>query len=302
MRWYLVICLVLLLSSFLVVAEENITEELNVTEEPIIEEEVVEEEIIEESVEEQPVEDLEVEVREPKDRDFEASGEEEKLFNGVSYLFIIGGSLLGGLLGFGIFYFFAVYRKKNPEKMEEKKTKNMERLSKLKQIMGNSNKESKTESNMEVKVREKLIKGEIQEEGKRTSLKDIKEELEEIKEEIKQDAPGNLKEDVRKVLRITDDLLGKMEGSKLDAFVNSQDFDLYKKIMKKVYDPVKEDTELVNKLEKVMALFERKVVDKDEARKMLGLAEKKKEELPKKIVKMDKKQVLSELKEKRDGD
>ncbi len=121
-----------------------------------------------------------------------------------------------------------------------------------------------------------------------------------LKEEIKDDLPKILTEDVKRVLRVTDDLLGKMPEDMVDEFVHSPDFETYKKVMKRIQQPLKKDKGGAQKMEKVLTLLERKVIDMDEARSMLGLAVRKPR--AQSVEKKTKKDVLQELKEQRDED
>ena len=128
-------------------------------------------------------------------------------------------------------------------------------------------------------------------------LKDKEEELLKLKADIMQEYPRILEEDVKKVLRITDDLLGEMPEEKLNSFVHSPDFETYKMVMKKIYEPLQENKSALEKLAKVLDLFQKGVIDGDEARKMLDLPVRHLRVL--KVEKKDKGQVLEELKKVR---
>jgi len=130
------------------------------------------------------------------------------------------------------------------------------------------------------------------------TLQDKQEELLKIKEDIKQEYPKLLDEDVKRVLRVTDDLLGQMPENVVDTFVHSPDFELYKKVMKKVHEPLKPHTEGLEKLEKVLDLLEKGAITGDDARNMLNLPVRHLQ--AQKIEKKNKEQVLQELKKVRD--
>ncbi len=123
------------------------------------------------------------------------------------------------------------------------------------------------------------------------------EQLMSLKEDILHEYPKVLDEEVRRVLKVTDDLLGEIPEDKVTTFVNSPDFEVYKKVMKKVHEPLHENTEDIEKMKKVLDLFERGVVDGDEARKLLGLPVRHVHIV--KTEKKDKEQVLAELKKVR---
>ncbi len=127
---------------------------------------------------------------------------------------------------------------------------------------------------------------------------DKEEELLKLKEEIKSEYPKILEEEVKKVLRVTDDLLGQMSEEKVNAFVLSPEFETYKKVMKKVHEPLKEDKKVLEILDKVLDLFEKGLIEADEARKMLGLPIWNIS--PVKVEKKDKGEVLRQLKKVRD--
>lgn len=122
-------------------------------------------------------------------------------------------------------------------------------------------------------------------------------ELLSLKQDILHEFPKVLDEDVRRVLKITDDLLGEIPEQKIETFVHSPDFEVYKKVMKKVSEPLHENTEGVEKMQKVLDLFEKGVIDIDEARKMLGLSIRHIHIV--KTQKKDKDEVLQELKKVR---
>ncbi|MBT3985284.1 hypothetical protein HOD38_01025 [archaeon] len=122
-------------------------------------------------------------------------------------------------------------------------------------------------------------------------LKKREEKFLELKKEIKEEMPKVLTVDVKKVLRLTDDLLGKMPEDIVEEFVKSPDFKVYKKVMKKVHEPLKEHNHDVERLDKVLSLMEKGVLSKSEARKMLGFSEFR----PKKIEKLDKKKLLKKV-------
>lgn len=131
------------------------------------------------------------------------------------------------------------------------------------------------------------------------SLEEQKKELLKLKDDIKQEYPKLLDEDVKRVLRITDDLLGKMPEEMVNSFVHSPDFEVYKKVLKKVHEPLKTAPQGdLEKLEKVVSLLEKGAITGDEARAMLGLPVRHLH--AQKIEKKDKGQVLQELKKVRD--
>ncbi|MFH1971905.1 MAG: hypothetical protein ABIJ18_00330 [archaeon] len=126
-------------------------------------------------------------------------------------------------------------------------------------------------------------------------LKEREEQFMEIKKEIKEEVPKILTEEVKRVLRVTDDLLGKMPENMLEEFVHSADFGTYKKVMKKVHEPVKENDKAIDKMDKVLTLLEKDVISKDEARRMLGFSKFSSH----KVEKTDKKNMLKKIKESR---
>ena len=126
------------------------------------------------------------------------------------------------------------------------------------------------------------------------ALRDKEEKMVQLKDDIKQEMPKILTDDVKRVLRVTDDLLGQMPEDVVEKFVHSPDFELYKKVMKKVHEPLQNNEDELQKLDKVLTLLHTQVIDADEARKMLGLSIRHLE--AKKVEKMDKKGVLSALK------
>lgn len=100
-------------------------------------------------------------------------------------------------------------------------------------------------------------------------IKDIKE----LKEELKEEMPKILNDDVKRVLKLTDEMLGKMPENNINDFVNSPDFETYKKVMKKVYEPMQKDNNLLERIDKVITLLQKGIINKEEARKLLGLSE-----------------------------
>ena len=52
-------------------------------------------------------------------------------------------------------------------------------------------------------------------------------------------------EKIRRVLKSTDDLLGKLPEDEIEAFVTSSDFDVYKEVVKPILDSEKEQTQRV---------------------------------------------------------
>ena len=52
-------------------------------------------------------------------------------------------------------------------------------------------------------------------------------------------------EKIRRVLKSTDDLLGKLPDDEIEAFVTSSDFDVYKEVVKPILDSEKEQTQRV---------------------------------------------------------
>ena len=52
-------------------------------------------------------------------------------------------------------------------------------------------------------------------------------------------------EKIRRVLKSTDDLLGKLPEDEIEAFVTSSDFDAYKEVVKPILDSEKEQTQRV---------------------------------------------------------
>ena len=130
-----------------------------------------------------------------------------------------------------------------------------------------------------------------------TDQKDLQEktsQLMSLKDDIVHEYPKVLDEDVRKVLKVTDDLLGELPDDKVDTFVHSADFETYKKVMKKVHEPLYQNKGEVEKVQKILELFDKGVIDADEARKMLGLPVRHVHIV--KTEKKDKAQVLDELK------
>ena len=120
-----------------------------------------------------------------------------------------------------------------------------------------------------------------------------------LRVEIKEEIPRVLTEDVKKVLLLTDTLLGKMSEDLVDEFVHSKEFEIYKKVMKKVHRPLRRNKEGVEKLDKILTLYERKVITLDEARQMLGLPLRRKSQ--RQISKKGKIGVLETLKKQRYG-
>lgn len=118
-----------------------------------------------------------------------------------------------------------------------------------------------------------------------------KTKINEIKEEATIKAKPVVKDEVKKVLRITDDLLGKLPPEEAKKFVNSPDFKLYQRVMNDIYDPTAKDHE---KIKKTAELLKKKVIDEDEAREHLGL--KPKIIKPQKIKKASKEEILTKLK------
>jgi len=119
----------------------------------------------------------------------------------------------------------------------------------------------------------------------------------ELMEEMRCSVPKVLDKDVKKVLRALDEVLGKVPEELLDDFVFSENYELYKKVMKKAHEPIKTDKDMVNKVEKVLVLLERRVITANEARKMLGLPVRRIK--PKEIPSQTKGEVLGKLKELR---
>ena len=118
-----------------------------------------------------------------------------------------------------------------------------------------------------------------------------------LKDDIAHEYPKVLDEEIRNVLKVTDDLLGELPEEKVDTFVHSPTFEVYKKVMKKVHEPLRVNAEQTQNVQRVLELFEKGVVDADEARKMLGLPVRHLHIV--KTEKKDKAQVLDELKKVR---
>jgi hypothetical protein len=129
------------------------------------------------------------------------------------------------------------------------------------------------------------------------SSKDIEIEMEKIKIEIMEEYPKVLKEDVKKVLKTTDHLLGEMSDEQVYEFVHSEEFAKYKSILKKAYEPLKENKNEVEKLDKVLSLFKKGLIDSNEVRKMLGLPIRNVQ--PREVKKESKDVVLDKLKKQK---
>lgn len=125
------------------------------------------------------------------------------------------------------------------------------------------------------------------------NLKKKEEKFLELKNEFKEEVPKILTDDVKKVLKTTDELLGELPEEKVKDFVKSSNFKQYKKVMKKVHDPLKKDRKAIKKLDKIITLFEKGAITKEEARQMLGLEKFD----PKKLDKLDKKEILAKIKD-----
>jgi hypothetical protein len=102
----------------------------------------------------------------------------------------------------------------------------------------------------------------------------LHEDMYKLHDDFRQNVDPVLNEEVKRVLRITDKLLGKLSESEIEDFVSSSEFDNYKKVMRKVYRPLRPDLDALNKFEKVLVLLERKIITIEEARKMLHLPAK----------------------------
>jgi hypothetical protein len=124
-------------------------------------------------------------------------------------------------------------------------------------------------------------------------LKRKEEDFLDLKNEFKEEVPKILTEDVKRVLKNTDELLTDLPEEKVEQFVKSQNFKQYKKVMKKVHEPLKDDKKAIKKLDKVITLFEKGAVTKEEARQLLGLEKFD----PKKVEKLDKKKILDKIKD-----
>lgn len=235
-------------------------------------------------------EEVQVEVEAPVNRTYDTLND-EKIFFDSGYYFIISGVVL---LLLCLFFYFRLHRKK--KKLVKKSLKNRFSLfsffqrDKEQKILGIIEKYSLQEKEDKKKLQDAIDEA--------YTLEDKKEELLKIKEDIKTEYPKLLDEDVKRVLRVTDDLLGQMPETVVDSFVHSPDFDLYKKVMKKVHEPLKPHTEELEKLENVVGLLEKGAITGDEARNMLGLPVR--DIRVQKIEKKDKEQVLQELKKVRD--
>lgn len=118
----------------------------------------------------------------------------------------------------------------------------------------------------------------------------LHEDVYKLHDDFKQNVDPVLNEEVKRVLRITDKLLGKLSESEIEDFVSSSEFDNYKKVMRKAYQPLRPDLDALNKFEKVLVLLERKIITMEEARKMLHLPVKNISQ--KKIQPLSEKEVL----------
>jgi hypothetical protein len=130
------------------------------------------------------------------------------------------------------------------------------------------------------------------------SSESIHDEISRLREDLDEQKPMVLKKEVKNVLLMTDGLLGELSPARVKGFVESKDFNVYKRVMKKVYEPVAADDDKKKMIERVVMLLERKVIDVKEARKLLNLHERSIE--PKKIIRKRKGLVLNELRGQRD--
>ncbi len=233
-------------------------------------------------------EDVEIQVESPVTRTYE--GSEEGFSFSWEYILISLGVVI---FVFCLFLFLRLRRKKKQVKKSTKKGFSFFsffKRDKEERILGIIEKYSRQEVQDKKRLQDAIDEA--------YTLQDKQEELLKIKEDIKQEYPKLLDEDVKRVLKVTDDLLGQMPETVVDSFVHSPDFDLYKKVMKKVHEPLKPHTEELEKLEKVLDLLEKGAITGDEARNMLGLPVRYLQ--AQKIEKKDKEQVLQELKKVRD--
>jgi hypothetical protein len=89
-----------------------------------------------------------------------------------------------------------------------------------------------------------------------------------------------LPNDVKKVLLKVDDMLESLPEDKIEEFANSDDFDLYEKVMKDFagvnHEAEKNNSnDSVKHMAQVVKLVANNVITENEARKMLGLPEQK---------------------------
>jgi hypothetical protein len=263
MRWFIV--LVLILSVTTVLAEENTTEVgVEESEEGIVEEEVIEDEAV---VEEVVVGDI----VEEETIDNETSEEGDGLWFFIKIgEFFENNTVTLVLLLVILVLCLGAYQKRDLILLQVIKLK------------------AKHSSKKAVVGEEKIKK----------SSEEKKQELETLKEELVECYPKVLKEDVKKVLKTTDQLLGEMPDEQIYEFVHSEEFGEYKKVMKKVYDPVAENKNAVEKLDKVLNLYQKDVIDISEARKMLGLPIRTVN--PRSVGKKTKEEVLKTLKKQKE--
>jgi len=85
--------------------------------------------------------------------------------------------------------------------------------------------------------------------------------------------------DVKKVLLKVDDMLESLPEEKIEEFANSDDFDLYEKVMKDFagvnHEVEKNNNDSGKHMAQVVKLVANNVITENEARKMLGLPEQK---------------------------
>src|SRR3989344_4588025 len=204
-------------------------------------------------------EDVEVQVESPMNRTYDSSSDEEISYLG--YVLMIGGIVVLVILFVNL---CLTYKKK---KKIVSRSSSQGRTSK-KDVLSWFLRKEKIDPRVlsqshYVKIEDTVDEQEI--------LQRKNDELMSLKEDILHEYPKVLDEDVKRVLQITDDLLGEIPEDKVDTFVHSPDFEVYKKVMKKVHEPLHENKEGLEKIQKVLELFEKGVVDGDEARRLLGL-------------------------------
>lgn len=121
----------------------------------------------------------------------------------------------------------------SPEEWMEEQRQIQKELFQLKDMWGEDEEiEEISEDNLGV-IKEKIKKKEEEWKGKIVELENELEKVREEKEELKKKEleTGVEIEEVRDILTVLDRLLGELPEEKIREFAQSEDFDLYEKIM-----------------------------------------------------------------------
>lgn len=129
----------------------------------------------------------------------------------------------------------SIFSLKKPETDEDKEKDIVKKVNKLLK----KEKELKQKEKILASKIEGVYKSALELKGKEIEIKGrekeiIKKEKELPKSRIIKEKSSSMDEDIKKVLKITDNLLEKLPDEEIDKFAKSNDFKLYRKVMEKI--------------------------------------------------------------------